>query len=327
VGFSFAKRFRGLVALMLISFIFSSLFPTASFADKWVKGYAKTKEVWVDTSHWETRKKWVDTSHWETYWTSWEYHRSYARKFFGYELSFLPSDGGAMKACWFFGVNFVYDGLKKWKYYYYSNRKLKRLWTLHRTPVRRYYIFNDHKWWTDSPGYYISRKVRRFVKSGYWKYYRVWVVSGHWAPPIRGTVTIKKSPTYVFTKWHRDSRGRVSHLDIEVSWNTSKPISRLTASMVVNRYRGKGKDHIFVFDRKIIPSKSGRVKGRVEFEHAGDEKSTLYVRLKASDGTTALVYCSIPINGFLGINVNSSASSIPVEPWKKSLQDVGSVRL
>jgi len=290
----------------------------------------ETRKVWVDTSHWETRKVWVDTSHWETrkVWVDtshWEYRKIWVNS--GYwktegvwvksghweykyliPISFISFAGGTHQNVYIkWGRKWV--DTSHWEY-----RKVwvdTSHWEIRKVWVKSGY-WKTEKVWVES-GYWKTEKV--WVQSGYWKTERVWVDTSHWETqrvwvqdgywaPVNATVTVSKSPTYIYTKWHVDENKVPASMTITITVSNltmdKKPasVSKIEAYHVINRYEGKGQETIYPVSSSMSGSSATF---KFEYPHAGDKNSLVNFLITVSNGTQTAkirVYAPVPVNGF-----------------------------
>ncbi|GAB6118829.1 hypothetical protein JCM16816_24260 [Thermoanaerobacter brockii subsp. lactiethylicus] len=135
---------------------------------------------------------------------------------------------------------------------------------------------------------------------------------------LRGTVTISKTPQYVFTNKHTREDGSVCDMTLNISYTFNKKITSIRAVHVINRYQNKGVLYVEPYSViKNIGDVTGSAVMKFQYDKPGDENSTLYIYFTAEDGKTAEVQLKIPVNGFYA----DSKFNLPDPQWKKSEQD------
>ncbi|MBE3578990.1 MAG: hypothetical protein IMW83_03830 [Caldanaerobacter subterraneus] len=168
------------------------------------------------------------------------------------------------------------------------------------------------KVWVDT-SHWETRTVQVWVKDGYWKdvwvdtshyeYRQVWVQSGYWAP-VNATVTVSKSPTYVYTKWHVDENKVPASMTATITVSNAKidgypaSVTSIQAYHVINRYEGKGTETIYPASSSV---NGGTGTFKFEYPHAGDKNSMLnfIITITNSKGTAKVrIYAPVPVNGF-----------------------------
>jgi hypothetical protein len=171
------------------------------------------------------------------------------------------------------------------------------------------------------------------VASGYWETYQAWLASGYWAEPLQATVTVVKTPPYVFTRWHyltgdgrRQSQDdEPAHLDLTITFLANKPIRsyRLYATVERQDIDRSNYEITLVDGQYTEPQLLGTIIAKGEYEYGG--MATHYVQITATDGSTAIVYFDVPINSFRGVNISEADQTTPGQPFARSLQDTGNV--
>lgn len=168
------------------------------------------------------------------------------------------------------------------------------------------------KQWVDT-SHWETRTTPVWVQDGYWQdvwvdtsHYetqQVWVQSGYWSS-ANATVTVTKSPTYIFTKWHVDENKIPSSMTVTITVSNAKiagysaSVTSIQAYHVINRYEGKGTETIYPVSSNVSGS-TGIFK--FEYPHAGDKNSMLnfIVTITNSKGTANVrIYAPVPVNGF-----------------------------
>lgn len=159
-----------------------------------------------------------------------------------------------------------------------------------------------------------------WINSGYWEWRDnwVWVTSGYW-DEAHGQVSVGKSPTYVFTSFHKTENGEPSHMDIHLNWNLNKAVTEIRVYHELVRYRNKG---LITVDGKIesaagMGTKNGQATYRLEYPKPGANESKLYIQFTFANKTGVRMWANVPVNGF-----DSTLQDKSVQPvWNKSLLD------
>lgn len=336
-----------LIVTLATTFLSLLLMSPIATADDWVKSHNNGQPVWVDTSHWETRNRWVDTSHWETRWGwqwisagywHWEstghddFYYCYMENwppFYGLRGYYIGWWQEAWYCCWDWGwypMRFAYS----WGYHEHRSEILcpGAGWSA------SWYQWHDKSYWAwIDTSHWEWGAYAAWVSSGYWQSYSAWVQSGYWQDPLHGTVAIRKEPAYVFTRWHwltydslqHSSDDEKAHLDVTIEWQTDRPVSSIYEYVDVQRTdQASSTDRVTVTTTRIAtPVDRGTLTTRVEYDHAG--LGAHYFILTATDGSSATVYCDIPINGFRSLNVDSAGALLTRPGFSRSIQDSGSV--
>jgi hypothetical protein len=168
------------------------------------------------------------------------------------------------------------------------------------------------KVWVDT-SHWETRTYQVLVKDGYWKdvwvdtsHYetsQVWVTSGYWAP-VKATVTVSKSPTYVYTKWHVDENKTPAGMTVTITVsnatidNQPASVTSIQAYHVINRFEGQGQETIYPVSSSV---NGGTGTFKFEYPHAGDSSSTLNFIVTITNSKSSAkvrIYAPIPVNGF-----------------------------
>lgn len=316
-------------------------------ADDWVKCFNPGQRTWIDTSHWETCTRWIDTSHWETQWAwqwvssgYWAWITTGHNDFYYATMNCWPPYWGvsgytitwwqeAWYCCWDWGwgpMRFAYA----WGYHNHRSN----VYCPGASWVGAWWQWHDKSYWTwVDTSYWAWAPYSTWVASGYWETYQEWVAGGYWADPLQATVTITKSPPYVFTRWHyltsdgrrQSSDSEPAHLDLSIAFSANKPIQSYRVYAIVRRQDANESQYTveLASQQFMNPQPIRRISARGEYDYGG--QSTHYVQITAVDGATAIVYFEIPINSYRGININENGQNIPSQPFARSLQDIGVV--
>jgi hypothetical protein len=141
------------------------------------------------------------------------------------------------------------------------------------------------------------------------------------ADSVHATITINKTPNFVFTKWHTDEKGYPAYMDITIKWKnveigsvidtpdgphevrTQAYVTNVVAFHNIHRYT----NYLFPDDNweteypvmQNIDLANQEATFRFMYRKAGQEDSTLYFKLYLN-GTDKYfcVYVHIPVNGF-----------------------------
>jgi hypothetical protein len=268
-------------------------------------GYAVLKtrheRVWVDTSHFKTVKKkvWVDTSHWEV----------------------------------------RYVDTSRWETRYKLVKVTDRIWVPggYWRNVTRYKELPYGHWetrygrhWVDTSyiqgqGYWHTFIVNEWIDTSYYDQQKVWITDGYYASPLKGTVTIEKTPRYVFTRWHKDGKGKEASMELRIRWKVDnedlpegeakKEIIRINVYQDVIRYGGRGKEKVTIFNGSVKRSEEGFIDTVTRFEHSGSDESMLHIYLYSQTGQVGHVKISNPINGFRSINIKDDGAGPNHSIW------------
>jgi hypothetical protein len=344
------------VCLVIIRcfFVFLATWPTFMWspqivqADSWLQGQNVGQRVWIDTSRYETRQRWIDTSHWEkrgqNVWVSSGYSYWVDRSHEDTVIAWMMSDPPWGWPAW--GNRWWYQYADQRCPYFYGGLECYANWTWggHPHPGNEYcpgaswrsiwFPWHSYGYWAwQDTSHYEWRIVDVWIASGYWQTYQAWVVSGYWAEPLHGSVTISKTPPFVFTGWHwRTYDGQQhspsderSHLDLSVTGTFNKPIKSIREYVVVTRTTHR-RDHDKIeitTTTYTTPASSITLDTIVEYSHAGTGRH--YIILTATDGSTATLFCDIPINGYRTIGTNTANSDLSVSGFERSIQDTGTI--
>ncbi|KHO63243.1 hypothetical protein THYS13_13640 [Thermoanaerobacter sp. YS13] len=155
------------------------------------------------------------------------------------------------------------------------------------------------------------------------------------ADDVHATITINKTPNFVYTKWHTDANGYPAYMDITIKWKnveigsiidtpdgphevrTPAYVTNVVAFHNIHRYT----DYVLADDNweteypvmQNIDIANQQATFRFMYRKAGQEDSTLYFKLYLN-GTDKYfcVYVHIPVNGFNATffqdNQNSSSN-------------------
>ncbi|MFO7928036.1 MAG: hypothetical protein R6U35_00020, partial [Candidatus Humimicrobiaceae bacterium] len=165
-------------------------------------------------------------------------------------------------------------------------------------------------------GYFEEYTDYRWIDTSYYETKKVWVEDGYYAKPLHGTVTVRKEPRYVFTRWHKDKSGEESEMELEVKWDIENgKIEKVKVHEDLNRFDEKGIEHIGICNKQLSPKQKGSISTRVKFDNPGNEDSKLHIYLYSDDGRVAHVYFSNPINGFRSINIKEDGIDKDADEW------------
>ncbi len=317
-------------------------------ADDWLKGNNLGQQVWVDTSHYETHQRWIDTSHWEqrgqNVWVSSGYYFWIDNSHEDTVIAWMISDPPWGWPAW--GDRWWYQYADQRCPLYYGGLECYANWTwgghAHRSDDycpgagwrSIWWVWHDYGYWAwQDTSHYEWRIVNVWVASGYWEDYQAWIKEGHWAEPLHGNVNVTKTPPYVFTRWHyltgdgeqQTARDELAHLTLAVTGTFNKPIATVHEYVIVERTNdARDHDQIEIVSRSLlIPSVSVSLKNKVYYPHAGLGRH--YFVFTSTDGSTASLFCDIPINGYRTINSSILNSDIHNQEFSRSLQDTGTL--
>lgn len=180
---------------------------------------------------------------------------------------------------------------------------------------------------------------------------------------LHGSITIKKSPRCILVRWHKLKNGEPCHMIAEITWSNLKyeaeveksevrnawvngvktpylhrwmekeerdaSVRAITARHHVHRYLPEGhRDQIERVTGRCLSiggGPSGSAKFKFEYDHPGDENSTLVVVLHTTEGDIKL-QVKIPVNAYKGINVDEKlALEKPLPDFKASSTDTWTI--
>ncbi len=315
-----------------------NLFLNTAYAGEWVTT-ATQSQNWVDTSHWEDTTEWVDTSHWETHmedvWVESGYWNWVSDYYWTYSLKLLRSD--------IYVVYVSTEGQLGWPYVRESGDRVYTFDVVYifEAPARYRAEVNaaiyEKVWyqeWYSTPvwvdtSHWEQQQRSVWIESGNWESRKKWVESGYWAEPLHGTITVQKTPSYVFTKWHwltPDGMWHAyinerAHVRIIVSWNAEKPVDRTSHYAELARSDDLGSiDRITIASHDFLDGEmTGEMNTVTEYEHAGTAKHTF--EFHAVDGSVAKICFEIPVNGFNGANVDENMIDQAESAFTRSVKD------
>jgi hypothetical protein len=266
-----------------------------------VPAHWEYKKVWVDTSHWEVQKVWVQDGYWKT------------------EKVWVKSGYWKTEKVW------VQSGYWKTERVWVdtSHYETKQVW------VQDGYW--TQKWVVDTPAHHETRQV--WIDTSHYETYQEWVKSGYWAN-VHGTVTVIKTPAYIYTKWHKDENNDPAHMIITIKWQnmridkTPVTVTKAEAYHEVHRYTNQVPDE---FNWETIypvnayfDSTNQQATFRFEYPHAGQPDSTIYFKLYFNNTDQNIsVHAQIPVNGFNTTFFQSNTDATPV--FKKSVLDTETI--
>ena len=243
-------------------------------------------------------------------------------------IDYRPSRGGHIYAVKY---NFKYKFVMELRYYTeWVQSGHWEPYTAYRSVDTSYWDTRTGRYWVDTSygvqsGYWEQYSAREWVDTSYYEYKNVWVADGYYTKPLRGKITVEKSPKYIFTRWHRNEGGKECGMDLKVLWeldNTEimpgqepKKIARAHIYQVTSRYGDKGEYETLVFDGAVSPAEAGYIEVFSTFDFAGDEKSRLHIQLFSEDGQGIHVYFSNPVNGFRSINTDYGGTAKDADRW------------
>ncbi|MGI1691685.1 hypothetical protein [Thermoanaerobacter uzonensis] len=265
----------------------------------WKSGYWEIQEewVWVDTSHFEIQKVWVKDGYWnmEKIWVKDGYWKT--------EKVWVKSGYWKTEKVWV--QSGYWDTEPVWVDT--SHYETRQVWVQDGYWAQR--------WVVDVPGHYETRQV--WVDTSHWETYREWVKSGYW-DEVHGTISVSKTPQYVFTNKHTLPDGSVCDMTLNISYALNKKVANIRAVHVVNRYQNKGVLYVEPYSAvKNVGGTSGSAVLKFQYEKPGDENSTLHVYFDLEGGGSFEIQMNIPINGIYA----DSKFNIPDPVFKKSIKD------
>jgi len=298
-----------------------------AYAGEWLKSDPQSK-TWVDTSHWVDKIEWVDTSHWETsiqdVWVSsgyWDWTTEY---YWTYRLQVLRYDSGVQYVSregqigWSYVQEYGEDRISVFNvtYYFEAIGRYRAEWDAAIYKKIWYQESYSKSYWVDT-SHWESQAIKEWIASGQWETHQEWVGSGYWAEPLHGRITIAKTPTFIFTKWHWLTQDGTWHsyideranVRISVSWTAERPVAGVSHYANITRFDDSSSvDHLIIAVHNLTDYQtSGEMQTVTEYEHAGTAKHT--IELRAQDGAVARIDFEIPVNGFNGVNVDEERES------------------
>lgn len=329
-----------LVIVFLVLFLWTTpiFFRSRVNAGEWLKTDSQS-QTWVDTSHWEDVLEWVDTSHWETrseeVWVESGYWDWVSDYYWAYTLTLIRTDSGieyvssegqigwsynreAANRIYVFNVQYIYESPGRWR----------AVWDAQIYEKNWYMEWYSKPYWVDTSHWELQEKPV-WVSSGNWETRKKWVESGYWAEPLHGTITVQKTPSFVFTKWHwltQDGNWHSyiderAHVRITISWTCEKPVDGTSHYAEVTRNDDLGSVDRILIATHVFPDgeASGEMQTVTEYEHAGNAKHTF--ELHALDGSVTKVYFEIPVNGFNGVNTGENSIDSDENEFLRSTRD------
>lgn len=155
---------------------------------------------------------------------------------------------------------------------------------------------------------------------------------------LAGELSINKTPSYIFTKWHKDENGNPAKMDINLRWTNlrlltlrgdgtvlnNEPIKiiRVESEHILNRYTDTA---LTANGEKIsdalsnVTAGSGTYRASYQYSKAGDENSPFIFRLYYITGGEehyATVRINIPVNGIVS-TLHAGQATTPA--FKKSI--------
>lgn len=166
------------------------------------------------------------------------------------------------------------------------------------------------------------------------------------ADDVHATITITKTPTYVYTKWHKDVNNVPAHMTITISWQnvrvgsivdmpdgptevtTPATITDVVALHDIHRYTNNVPDDynwqtIYPVDEQLdLPHNKATF--TFEYPKPGQPDSTIYFKLYLN-GTNKYfcVYAKIPVNGYGVSFYQDSKNANP--GFDKSMKDTETI--
>jgi hypothetical protein len=140
------------------------------------------------------------------------------------------------------------------------------------------------------------------------------------ADDVHATITVNKTPNFVYTKWHTDENGYPAYMDITIKWKDVEIgsiidmpdgpheirqkawISDVKALHNIHRYTNYGNDSDYETETPVdqsIDYFNQQATFRFQYRKPGKEDSKFFFKLYL-DGTDKYftVYADIPVNGF-----------------------------
>ncbi len=328
-------------------------------------GYWKTEGylAWVNSSNVlsYTGQRWVDTSHAERgyrevkKWIPANFIIYIGTSSYGWRVySFAASSKGSVTIVykgiryharkWVIDYRPAYGGrIKATKYLCYEKEIISRgyytIWidsgywqqyTAYRTIDTSHWETRTRSVWVntsydETEGYWNYYTQKEWIDNSHYEYKTLWVEESYYTSPIHGEVFVQKDPKYIFTKWHKDSNGEESHMNLKIRWEIDnsmllegeeeKEIVRVYVYEDVIRFNNNGTERISIFNSNITRSQEGSIETATKFDHSGSEYSTVHIYLYSQNGESAHIYFSNPINGFRSINLGDEGSNSDANKW------------
>jgi murein DD-endopeptidase MepM/ murein hydrolase activator NlpD len=136
---------------------------------------------------------------------------------------------------------------------------------------------------------------------------------------VAGEVSIHKTPTYIYTKWHKDEDGNPAKMDISLTWNDLKlltlqgdgtvlneepiTVTRVESEHILNRYTeipSTANGELVSENLPAVGAGSGTYQATYQYEKAGDENSPFIFRLYYTvngEERHVTIRVNIPVNG------------------------------
>ncbi len=252
-------------------------------------------------------------------------NRYHARK---WVIDYKPIYGGRVKA-----TKYLIYGKEITSREYYNVWVSSGYWqpyTAYRTIDASHWETRTRSVWVntsydESQGYWNYYTQRDWIDSSHYEYEPVWVAEGFYTSPLNGEVIIQKDPKYIFTKWHKDSIGDESQMNLKISWEIDnsmllegeeeKEIIRVNVYEDIVRFNGQGNERVLIYNSSVTPSQMGTIETVTSFGYSGIENSTVHIYLYSQNGESAHIYFSNPINGFRSINLGEEGSNSDANKW------------
>ncbi|SFE28537.1 hypothetical protein SAMN04324257_01208 [Thermoanaerobacter thermohydrosulfuricus] len=155
------------------------------------------------------------------------------------------------------------------------------------------------------------------MDTSHWEIYREWVKSGYW-DEVHGTISVSKTPQYVFTNLHTREDGTPADMTLNISYALNKKVVNIRAVHAVNRYQNKGILYVQpYYVSKNVGNTSGNAVFKFQYPKPGDENSTMHVYFDLEGGGSFEIQMNVPVNGIYA----DSKFNLPDPQFKKSVKD------
>ncbi len=245
-----------------------------------------------------------------------------------YVIDYRPARGGRIYAVKYV---FIYMLIKEKQYYMeWEKSGHWESYTAYRRVDNSHWETRTGRYWVDTSykvndGHWEDYNEKAWVDTSYYEFRNYWVDEGFYTEPLHGKLSVQKNPKYVFTRWHKDERGKECGMDLKISWELDnsmlaegqEPI-HITGIYIyeeVHRYRDRGIEEVLIYNGHVRASEEGDLETFSKFDFAGSDESILHIYLYAEDGQSVHAYFSNPVNGYRSINMTEKGTESGPERW------------